>query len=429
MSLDPLVNASFASSPFPVVEPLKEELQGEGLGRTWSTEFKMPLSIEGLVAVSAPFEDKEAVPRPSLRERVTTHLSSIAEKIADWFHSLTSFFRRAVPVPPSQAAHGIDNYGNFCYINSSMQALLAHPRLGEHIDHPLTQKDGENDDSFQRRLQVQQAAKGFYEAYSKGADSYTLFTHIQTLRDCVFAASENPDFIAEPEDQHDAGIFLNALFEALEIGFVQQDHREPITNGLEFQSQPKLKQNPLLQVDFQPGCTSLQQLIGHRASEEKHDPDNALKIEVDGGMWTYEVDDYVIKTQILDAPDLLVLQLKRYACVENPAFKSDKNAPPYISHKIDTCVTFPKSNVLDLRSLMPGERAFYRPVGFVKQHHGDLNGGHYVAHAKRGDRWHDFNDSGVTPLKRDEVDRGGAYLIVLERVEPRLGSHRTARAQ
>lgn len=110
-------------------------------------------------------------------------------------------------------------------------------------------------------------------------------------------------------------------------------------------------------------------------------------------------------------PQLLVLSLKRFEVCGRTR------------RKVETLVTFPVHEVLDLGAEVAGPTAgtaHYRLVGVVK-HSGSLQRGHYVACVRADDgQWYEFNDALVRRVGDVAADlRSPApYVLFYERVEP-----------
>ncbi|GIL80944.1 hypothetical protein Vretifemale_10088 [Volvox reticuliferus] len=115
---------------------------------------------------------------------------------------------------------------------------------------------------------------------------------------------------------------------------------------------------------------------------------------------------------LLSAPDVLVLALKRFQ-------NSEMDDDGFGTYKIDNYVEF--STTIDLQPFMlpghsgPGD-VTYELAGIVV-HHGDLEGGHYVAYIRgNGDTWWCKNDDCAVKVPLEEVLVQKAYMLFYERV-------------
>ncbi len=104
-------------------------------------------------------------------------------------------------------------------------------------------------------------------------------------------------------------------------------------------------------------------------------------------------------------PPVLVVYFKRFEMMGT------------LRRKLETRVSFPVSEVLDLSGCVAGplddSGARYELVSVVK-HHGTLQAGHYVACVKvDGVGWHEFNDQSVYRIHDEQTALNGAAPYVL----------------
>eukprot|EP00742_Colponemidia_sp_Colp-10_P006379 GILJ01006836.1.p1 GENE.GILJ01006836.1~~GILJ01006836.1.p1 ORF type:complete len:675 (+),score=67.35 GILJ01006836.1:65-2089(+) len=100
-------------------------------------------------------------------------------------------------------------------------------------------------------------------------------------------------------------------------------------------------------------------------------------------------------------PPVLVLHLKRFRTVG-----------AYSRKKIDRRITFPLEG-LDVSSFCggPSSTPMYDLLAVV-QHMGGVDGGHYIAHCKRGNDWFTFSDTHITSTTATEVQNCEAYMLI-----------------
>jgi ubiquitin carboxyl-terminal hydrolase 8 len=116
------------------------------------------------------------------------------------------------------------------------------------------------------------------------------------------------------------------------------------------------------------------------------------------------------KIDVWKLPKILVLHLKR--------FQHGK----YRRSKVDTAVTFPSTNLDMSKYVASNARQFNSGCAYnlygVSQHMGGLGGGHYTASARswHDGSWYNFNDSSVSPVLPDSVGGRNAYVLFYERV-------------
>ena len=109
-------------------------------------------------------------------------------------------------------------------------------------------------------------------------------------------------------------------------------------------------------------------------------------------------------------PDILVIALKRFAMFPYP-------------HKLDSYVAFPMK--LDFTPFLREERrhlvADYKCIGVVC-HTGDLFDGHYFCYTKHGSKWLYCNDSYCAVVPESEVKNVYAYILFYEKENSDLES-------
>ncbi|OHT10548.1 Clan CA, family C19, ubiquitin hydrolase-like cysteine peptidase [Tritrichomonas foetus] len=109
------------------------------------------------------------------------------------------------------------------------------------------------------------------------------------------------------------------------------------------------------------------------------------------------------KLGICKTPDILIIHLKRF------------NGQSYFMKKTDTPVDYP--DILDASTFSKdGHNKKYALTGVVF-HHGSLVGGHYTAAAMdpQSGRWYEFNDSLVSPIRRQDAHSSQAYILFYQK--------------
>ncbi|XP_063098066.1 ubiquitin carboxyl-terminal hydrolase 43 isoform X3 [Cavia porcellus] len=137
----------------------------------------------------------------------------------------------------------------------------------------------------------------------------------------------------------------------------------------------------------------------------------------------------VVKLSLWTLPDILIIHLKRFCQVGERR------------NKLSTLIKFPLSG-LDMaphvaqRSTsgkpLPGPWPSWKqpaslpttyPLDFlydlyaVCNHHGSLQGGHYTAYCRNSldGQWYSYDDSTVEPIREDEVNTRGAYILFYQK--------------
>jgi ubiquitin C-terminal hydrolase len=116
------------------------------------------------------------------------------------------------------------------------------------------------------------------------------------------------------------------------------------------------------------------------------------------------------KMEIFKAPNILIIQLKRFKIKSTNAIigmlKNGKN-----ESKIEYPITG-----LDLRNYVVGDDSsqIYDLIG-ISQHFGSLSSGHYTALCKNQNKWYEFDDECVNLYPENKVVNSSAYLLFYRR--------------
>lgn len=118
------------------------------------------------------------------------------------------------------------------------------------------------------------------------------------------------------------------------------------------------------------------------------------------------------KLDLWRLPEVLVAHLKRFSY--NRWYKN----------KLDTYVNFPIQN-LDLKGYVKNKdsaaESYMYELYAVSNHFGGLGGGHYTAYAKvNEDKWYEFDDGRVSPIKEGEIKTPAAYVLFYRRVPEKV---------
>lgn len=118
------------------------------------------------------------------------------------------------------------------------------------------------------------------------------------------------------------------------------------------------------------------------------------------------------KMDVWSAPDMLVLQLKRFQYIPGQYFVHRE--------KINELIDFPVEG-LDLTKYIKGPKDDIAPAVYdlyaVSQHSGGLGGGHYTAICKnfKDGSWYSFNDSHVSRVDASSAVDSSAYVLFYKR--------------
>ncbi|XP_029785029.1 ubiquitin carboxyl-terminal hydrolase 43, partial [Suricata suricatta] len=158
----------------------------------------------------------------------------------------------------------------------------------------------------------------------------------------------------------------------------------------------------------QPSCT-LDECFQFYTKEEQLAQDDAWKCP-----HCEALQRGTVKLSLWTVPDILIIHLKRFWQVGERR------------NKLSTLVRFPLWG-LDMAPHVAPRGAGPRPVSHppdflydlyaVCNHHGSLQGGHYTAYCRNSldGRWYSFDDSTVEPLREDEVNTRGAYILFYQK--------------
>jgi len=119
------------------------------------------------------------------------------------------------------------------------------------------------------------------------------------------------------------------------------------------------------------------------------------------------------KLEIYRAPNILIVQLKRFDCktenIYQGLLKNKKN---------DSLVVFPIQN-LDISKYVVEENSrkdSQYDLCAISQHYGSLSSGHYTAFCKNGGEWYNFDDEKVSKINNtNQIISKGAYILIFRK--------------
>ena len=127
------------------------------------------------------------------------------------------------------------------------------------------------------------------------------------------------------------------------------------------------------------------------------------------------------KLEIYRAPNILIVQLKRFDCktenIYEGLLKNKKN---------DSLVVFPVQG-LDIRKYVVEENSkkdSLYDLCAISQHYGSLSSGHYTALCKNEDEWYTFDDEKISKINNEKhIVTKGAYILIFRKQS--LGKSKT----
>lgn len=302
--------------------------------------------------------------------------------------------------PPVQASpHGLSNLGNSCFMNASLQNLSALDDLSTEL--------------------LKRWNAGYYEQNSF-ADEYINFLH------AVRSSSEKvlqPRAVCmrgwarmgfAPLSQQDNDEFINFL-----LGDLFND-KDPVRKLIEIRLQTFMNGNALLQ---DPGAKPIAPglLLTVPANQPTLDANLQEFFAVEKGVpYGYPPKPSDKQEKIVNTSQYLIIHLKRNVAKLDPQTKYpmfDANDRMIMTKIVDP-ISFPTQN-LDLNPYaIPGARLpFYRLKGIVI-HTGTARGGHYYGYVRYGNQWYLVNDSQVSQVSQQEIERIARLGYADERLRP-----------
>ncbi|CAE8632895.1 unnamed protein product, partial [Polarella glacialis] len=117
------------------------------------------------------------------------------------------------------------------------------------------------------------------------------------------------------------------------------------------------------------------------------------------------------KMAFKELPEVLCIHIKRFR-YDSGWFNGTKNS---------RVVTFPVTSTLDMGPFLDepnGLPVEYRLIGLI-QHIGSMGGGHYIAycqHKRKPQEWYEFDDTQVSLVSTEQVERAEPYVLFYQRV-------------
>ncbi|XP_031208745.1 ubiquitin carboxyl-terminal hydrolase 43 isoform X1 [Mastomys coucha] len=177
------------------------------------------------------------------------------------------------------------------------------------------------------------------------------------------------------------------------------------------------------QAHQQPSCT-LDECFQSYTKEEQLAQDDAWKCP-----HCQVLQQGVVKLSLWTLPDILIIHLKRFCQVGERRNKlstlvkfplSGLNMAPHVARRSTNSKAGPGpwsswKQPICLPTTYPLD--FLYDLYAVCNHHGSLQGGHYTAYCRNSldGQWYSYDDSTVEPLREDEVNTRGAYILFYQK--------------
>lgn len=300
---------------------------------------------------------------------------------------------------------GIVNLGATCFINSSIQALIANPLFYKKIkDFDLLNCQDVQQGNVMKSLQ------SFVVEHEKmSVKNSTLID----LRQAFFDAGLMNKGL---RSQDDAASIVEFILDAIGISVPLQIERHgKLKDDSMYTSQSPARITPLIQIEMKAGKQGSFQNVIDQFSEVslKGDNDNKLKVLDENGRVVEELEKWNERAFIEgNAPHHVQIQLQR--------FTYDKSGA---TTKIEEAALFPTNLTIDMTKMFeqaPGKQVLYRvkaAVIHVSSTPGSINAGHYYSLVEKGGQWIKFDDSVVTSTGVNvQAELSNGYLFFLEKI-------------
>jgi len=294
---------------------------------------------------------------------------------------------------------GIENLGNSCYINSTLQYLIHLPKFNEIVK---KHKDTGNN--------IAQAYMDLYESYmNKNVGEQTILELVNKLN---ISLNESDKF--DVTKQSDASEFMLKLLDKMNIEELSELFEVKMDTHREFDKTMKkgkkeLQCNEKKDVDITKEQTIILKFDDKKAvynvNTELTKAYNGIKEEVNK------------KGDFLDCNDVVD------ATTEKPHTKAEKF--PYT--RTEQVTTFPevlkvsynifdnKMNKIFIKSEIPNVWEYkdnkYKLNGIIVHIGTNVSSGHYEYYSYEDGKWYEYSDSNVKQYKQSKPSKSGHYIL------------------
>lgn len=312
--------------------------------------------------------------------------------------------------PVNTTCVGFPNLINSCYINASLQVLLA-SSFSKMI------KGVSSDNLSNGMIRHVKHLQDFISKRHTGGIRESLLA----IRESLFAPSpdRHGEFAEGLYEQKDAGAFISALFSNFGYQFRIEERRSGLDtiSGKQISRQQGQAHN-LLYIPFIRSTHKFTDLIHEYFNETVSANEGVWKAEEVGQ--TYNIPNSTIVRRFLGSmPELLVFQLMRYGMNPWRSDQSIENSSSSIS-KIDQVIDMPEDGIIDLSSYhneRKSQKELYRLRGCINHNGPDTESGHYTAYIREGERWLYVNDDLILcEVSFEDVKKAQHYIYLFEKV-------------
>ncbi|UZJ51654.1 hypothetical protein CBS101457_000974 [Exobasidium rhododendri] len=317
--------------------------------------------------------------------------------------------------PPKEANErgvGLNNKGNTCYMNSTLQALLHLPPLS----HALLSYDenqlygrmgGTPVHKFDALGEMRSLAQRVLTK-SSGGSSQTPGTFIANLKSYARTLSKY-----RQEDAHE---FLRFLLDAMQYCCVLRAPKSLKPND-------PLRETTVIHKIFGGKLRSRVQCQRCKYNSDTFDPILDLSLDLRKSSSVHEALEKFTSVDVLTGSEKYKCEKCKKAVDATKGFTIHE--PPLVltvhlkrfnlaGQKINRPINYPDSLVLTKTMLSEGLSPQHYKLRSIVHHHGSgPNSGHYVASVKGNgsNRWYEMNDSVVYPTRATPINISDAYIL------------------
>ncbi|KAJ3295903.1 Ubiquitin carboxyl-terminal hydrolase 42 [Rhizoclosmatium sp. JEL0117] len=318
---------------------------------------------------------------------------------------------------PITAGPGLQNLGNTCFLNSTLQCLTYTPPLALYLlsrSHSQKCRQTTFCTFCELEKHVMRSLSGM-----RGKNTITPKSIVGRLKSIAKHFR-----VGRQEDAHEfLRYFIDSLQNSCLVGFEKLDHKQKETTvihqvfGGYTQSrilctvckEPSCTIEPCLDISLEvKNCGSVEKALARFTKTESLTGDNKYRCSK-----CKTLVDATKQMTILEAPKILVLQLKRF---EFGGFSM------FGGGKISKMITFPEK--LDIQPYMfkTKKKVLYELYGVLVHAGGSCNSGHYFSYVKAPNGvWYLKNDSEVRQVSVKQVLDQQAYILFYSAVQPSTG--------
>ena len=319
---------------------------------------------------------------------------------------------------------GFKNFGNTCWLNSSIQCLLKSHSLTNYVLNKRIYKDVKPNSILTKEWI--RLVNGVYE-------ENCIITPLSFFKSVIISANKNGymfNFNRQNDVQEFLVFFIDSMHEELKrkvnitiSGKIVNDLDKMAYDAMkEWKNYFKNNYSNIIDI-FYGQLVSHIKVIDEDIHSYTYSPicTFSLPINMDKCSNIYDCFDLFTKPQILDGenkwkydkdgkyydieknlmvwkfPNILILHFKR--------FNNSGN-------KVNNLIEFPIDQ-LDLRKYCVGydkNKSIFSLFG-VCNHIGSINSGHYFSYCKHKDNWYNYDDTNITKIKEDELVTKNAYCL------------------